>query len=441
MDPSRGSKFGQVPDDVKAKYLADLQGLPQLAADAQNKMPKMFMVAVERATNPALMACPNDDASYLVSAINLVSQSECIDNDKELTSQYTSVQVFTAQAAQDRFMTTPHDISGMRDRITSITNRFSNWMSELLSNPESAPSLTRLLAAVESGPSSVGAPSAPRQSPAMEDLASKLPKGLRVEDLKPPPSKRQKGKSGQSPAVQTPDNNPKTPSNLADSPANIPGSGSKKPTNTTAAGNNNKRKRNASNAAAIKTPKFVAPAIPKTESVEESQHRAFFEAQLGLANGTADPWAAIASAIEEFEKAQAEDAARSVPVVKPAGSSAATTNTSNAKANTTTEQRPGLSDDELFAEFLDLDATYFPTPELLSDILDDDSPESIRTVGRGESIVRSVRAAPVPLLPEVKPKEDQDQSQNRDTSTSESTLLTIPQSPASAAYNGGLVFQ
>jgi hypothetical protein len=338
--------------------------------------------------------------------------------------------VFTGQAAQDRFMTSPHDIGSMRDRITTIVNRFSNWMSELLSNPETAPSLTRLLAAVESGPSSVGAPSAPRQSPAMEDLASKLPKGLRVEDLKPPPSKRQKGKSGQSPAVQTPDNNPKTPSNLADSPANIPGSGSKKPTNINAA--NNKRKRNASNAAAIKTPKFVAPAIPKVESVEENQHRMFFEAQIGLANGTADPWAAITSAIEDFEKAQAEDAARSVPVVKPAS----TTTASTSKAPATAE-RAGPTDDELFAEFLDLDATYFPTPELLSDIIDDYSPESIRTVGRGESIVGSVRAAPVPLLPEVKVKEDQ----NRDTSMSESTLMSIPQSPASAAYNGGLVFQ
>jgi hypothetical protein len=77
VDTSRGSKFGQVPDEVKAKYLADLQGLPQLAADAQNKMPKMFMVAVERATNPVLMAAPNEDASMLVTAINLVSRPCC----------------------------------------------------------------------------------------------------------------------------------------------------------------------------------------------------------------------------------------------------------------------------------------------------------------------------------------------------------------------------
>jgi hypothetical protein len=77
VDTSRGSKFGQVPDEIKAKYLADLQGLPQLAADAQNKMPKMFMVAVERATNPVLMAAPNDDANLLVTAINLVGRSPC----------------------------------------------------------------------------------------------------------------------------------------------------------------------------------------------------------------------------------------------------------------------------------------------------------------------------------------------------------------------------
>jgi hypothetical protein len=194
-------------------------------------------------------------------------------------------------------MATPPDLSMLRDRITSILNRFSNFMSEMLSNPETAPSLTRLLAAVEQGPSSVGG-SMTRQSPAMEDLAAKLPKGLRVEDLKPPPSKRQKGKSGQSPAVQGQTPDPKTPSIAADSPAGLPGSANSKKAVPTA--NANKRKRQTSNAAALnKTPKFAAPAIPKIETTEDIRHKAFFEAQAALANGTADPWSALTSAMEQ----------------------------------------------------------------------------------------------------------------------------------------------
>jgi hypothetical protein len=327
----------------------------------------------------------------------------------------------------------------LRDRITSILNRFSNFMSELLSNPETAPSLQRLLAAVEQGPASVGPASAPRQSPAMEDLASKLPKGLRVEDLKPPPSKRQKNKSGQSPAVQTPDN-PKTPSVAADSPAGIPGSAqSKKGVPGAATAGNNKRKRQASNAAGLKTPKFVAPAIPKIETSEDPRHKAFFEAQAALANGTADPWAALTSAIEDFQAARAEFDPDPEPLsIKPYTATSASTATAPAPAKST---RSGPSDEELFAEFMDFDNTYFPTPELLVDLVDDYSPESIRTVGRGESVIGSVRAAPWPLEPETPVKEELAQDQVKDQDPEDNlTFMSVPQSPASAAYNGGLVF-
>jgi len=279
----------------------------------------------------------------------------------------------------------------------------------MLSNPDTAPSLTRLLAAVEQPPSSVGAGA--RQSPAMEELASKLPKGLRVEDLKPPPSKRQKGKSGQSPAMQGQTPDPKTPSIAADSPAGMPGSAnSKKPM---AVGN--KRKRQTSNAAALsKTPKFLAPAIPKIEtaSTEDIRHKAFFEAQAALANGTADPWSALTSAMEEYEKADA---------VKPS-TSVATASKPPVRSDPT--------DDELFAQFMDLDNTHFPTPELLSDLVDDYSPESIRTVGRGESVFHSVRANPIKLEEETKDLEEDDGY----------TYISVPQSPGSAAYNGGLIF-
>jgi hypothetical protein len=345
--------------------------------------------------------------------------------------QYTTIQVITGQAAQDKYMATPPDLSMLRDRITSILNRFSNFMSEMLSNPETAPSLTRLLAAVEQGPSSVGG-SMTRQSPAMEDLAAKLPKGLRVEDLKPPPSKRQKGKSGQSPAVQGQTPDPKTPSIAADSPAGLPGSANSKKAVPTA--NANKRKRQTSNAAALnKTPKFAAPAIPKIETTEDIRHKVFFEAQAALANGTADPWSALTSAMEEFEKAQAEDRSTTAPVVKPI---TATSGLANAPITAASTKPPATrsdpTDDELFAQFMDLDHSHFPTPELLSDLVDDYSPESIRTVARGESVIHSIRADPKSLEPDTKVIDLEDDDGY--------TYMSVPQSPGSAAYNGGLIF-
>jgi hypothetical protein len=75
VDANKGAKFGTVPDELKAKTLADLQGLPQLAGDAQSKMPKMFMVAVERATNPSINSVPNDDAALLLQVIQFVCTS------------------------------------------------------------------------------------------------------------------------------------------------------------------------------------------------------------------------------------------------------------------------------------------------------------------------------------------------------------------------------
>lgn len=318
----------------------------------------------------------------------------------------------------------------LRDRITSTLNRFSNFTSEMLSNPETAPSLSRLLAAVEQGPPTLGGPSLPRQSPAIEDMASKLPKGLRVEDLKPPPSKRQKGKSGQSPAVQTPDN-PKTPSVAADSPANIPTSAqSKKPTGTAinsgAGAGANKRKRQSSNAAALKTPKFAAP-LPKIEPGENSQHKVFFDAQAALTSGHAEPWAAITSAMQEFEAAKVEAAKIALGQTSILASAAVPT---SLPAN-------GPSDDELFAEFMDLDASFFPTPELLSDLVDDYSPESIRTVG-------SVKPMPWPLADEspINAKSELASKYEIVEEDGENGLafMSVPQSPESMAYNGGLVF-
>jgi hypothetical protein len=73
VDPSQAPKFGQVSDDQKAKIISDLQGLPQIAIDAQSKMAKLFMVAVERGTNPAANAPSNNDCDQLGTVISFVS--------------------------------------------------------------------------------------------------------------------------------------------------------------------------------------------------------------------------------------------------------------------------------------------------------------------------------------------------------------------------------
>lgn len=61
-------------DEVKARFTSEMNGLPLLAGDAQSKMPRFFMVAVERATNPASNAINNstEDCNMLLGLIQLV---------------------------------------------------------------------------------------------------------------------------------------------------------------------------------------------------------------------------------------------------------------------------------------------------------------------------------------------------------------------------------
>lgn len=379
-----------------------------------------------------------------------------------------------AHASQDRFMMQPGDLNRIRDQIGMITNKFSGYMSELLTNPETAQSLSKLLAAAEQSSSSVGPPSLPRQSPAaMEEMASKLPKGLRVEDLKPPPAKRQKGKAGQSPSVQTPDN-PKTPSVIAESPAPIPGSAqsSKRPgtgganANATAAGN--KRKRTISTANIPKSAKASEPApIPALSSTkslavqpvdqQKNEYRAIFDARAALEDGTADPLEAIAAALRDLESAQAEAALRNNSIsVNPTYGLFPPSNV-NGSINKTGTVQPGPSDDDLFNEFLDFNGDQFPTPELLVDISDDYSPESIRTVGRSDSVGQGnpgsgtswsfgpgpEASTPAPLNGNnIKPEIlDQGSGDDDEEAGMADHRIEIPQSPSSRHYNGPLYFQ
>lgn len=379
-------------------------------------------------------------------------------------------------AAQDRFLLNPTDLNVVRDRITMITNRFAGYTSELYSNPETAQSLAKLIATVDAAPSVVGPPSLPRQSPAaIEEMTSKLPKGLRVEDLKPPPAKRQKGKPGQSPSVQTPD--PKTPSVAADSPAPIPGSaqsGNKKGTAAAAAAAaNNKRKRQISSTTVPKTVKSEtlasmttipakAPAIqPIVE--EQNEYKVLSDARAALEDGTLDPFDALAAALSDFESAQAEHTARAGPssTFVSNNSGIFSSNIGGPITNTTSAVVGAVAgagmvkeptDDELFNEFLDFNGDPFPVPELLVDVTDDYSPESIRTVGRSDSVghgqpssstggnwtVGAGYQTPSATKAGLSTTEEYD---GGDDGLGEDSRIEIPQSPASRHYNGPLYFQ
>ena len=351
-----------------------------------------------------------------------------------------------------------------------ITNRYAGYTSELYSNPETAQSLAKLIATVDAIQAAAGPPSLPRQSPAaIEEMASKLPKGLRVEDLKPPPAKRQKGKPGQSPSVQTPD--PKTPSVAADSPAPIPGSAQsgKKPTGAAAAANN-KRKRQVSSTAVPKAAKSEVlanmtavpiKAPPVIQPVEERNgYKVLSDTRAALEDGSLDPIEALAAAMAEYESAQAEYSTRSIApnggfVPNNYGSFTSSgiqvQNTSSA-VGVGSGQGKEPTDDELFNEFLDYNGDPFPIPELLVDTSDDFSPESIRTVGRSDSIAYGQPSSaqggtwtlgteyqtPSATKIAINPNDDYE---GEEDGMGDESKIEIPQSPTSRHYNGPLYFQ
>jgi hypothetical protein len=242
--------------------------------------------------------------------------------------------------------------------------------------------------------------------PPAED--TKFPRGLRVEDLKPPPAKRQRVKPGMapSPAASNFAGTPKsegqgqTPASFVESPATMAKKGT---------GSNTKRKREASTSISVagKTPREIvaelkagagygssprplqvrtplpqqvsgnALGIELDSNAEKLRDESFFaahEALRGLggvdvAVDNGDIWSALSSALEGYKNTPQPSLEAGVRV-EPAA-------------------------DELFEQFLDMsqmdpggDEAYWgePTPELWrvssrEDGVSPVSPESIKTVG------------------------------------------------------------
>ncbi|OXC65400.1 hypothetical protein AYX13_05530 [Cryptococcus neoformans] len=311
-------------------------------------------------------------------------------------------------------------------------------------------------------------PTLPKDSPSNLQEAIRH-KGLRVEDLKPPPSKRQKSKgSPATPAnaqVPTPES-AKTPANTAvigtqgtpgESPKEKKATKRKRQSSTaTAAGTDKPVKQTKAEAAKAKKAAVAAAAavaIPATvpedpvnalgiqlaadeaaTKAEIAQHKAFFDDQRALASAAApgddekkvggeDAMTVFTKIFEAHQAGIQADMVQTDPVAQPTSAAA------GHMPPVTSAGDP--NDQDLFDTYFD--ATLFslaadlPTPDLVIEAtpqeVDGESPESVRTVGStaGQAV----------------PGKDVKSGSKEEKGKEEGTKIILG-SPGSMAYNGGI---
>lgn len=233
------------------------------------------------------------------------------------------------QAEQGRFCYPPENIERLKYQLASLIINANTLYEEYRTGPEGIARADRLLQGLPK--------TSPRESAAA--LAANMPKGLRVEDLKPPPSKRAKGKNANSPATGATPEAAKTPaSHIAESPVATSSPAARKPSA--------KRKRTGiKEESEMPPPPAPPPVEPSEAELELAQTKAFFKARSDLEQGEADIWAALAKVVEEY--------------------------------NAATEPNP-----DFFPKWIDASQLNESTPELYVPHQDeaDTSPESIKTV-------------------------------------------------------------
>lgn len=311
-------------------------------------------------------------------------------------------------------------------------------------------------------------PALPKDSPSNLQEAIRH-KGLRVEDLKPPPAKRQKSKgSPATPAnaqVPTPES-AKTPANTAvvgmqgtpgESPREKKATKRKRqPSSATAAGTDKPAKQTKAEAAKAKKAAVAAAAavaVPATvpedpvnalgiqlaaeeaaTRAEIAQHKSFFDDQRALASA--------AAARDDEKKIGGEDAMTLFTKIfeaHQAGIQADMVQTDPAAQSTSTtasHMPPVISagdpnDQDLFDTYFD--ATLFslaadlPTPDLVIEAtpqeVDGESPESVKTVGSTAG--------------QAAPGKDVKSCSKEERGKEEGTRIILG-SPGSMAYNGGI---
>ena len=362
---------------------------------------------------------------------------------------------------EGRFPFSLVELDKLRGPIESRIRQLDGLVSDTLSDPQRATAYNQRLAIMEglTQPGSVAD---------QDNSGTRQSKGLRVEDFRPPATKRPRaGTNKGSPLAFTPD--AKTPSAPSDSPLIPTQNSAKRPKlnqrkrqdaqkSATTPQDGNPSPTSARASGAMGPPPSIPPNALGIEvdavQAELAQHGPFFKFQKALSGGdmSLDAYAAFQNASQEFRSSLSGVSSNTLsldigpaPSTLPLNFGSFTSNSYPllaSMANMLQAPPAASTDDEDFSQFLDLSGAedVGPTPELYrisSNDPDsgesDQSPESIRTVasgsasGGGAGTITATTAWPIPPVPSGGTKE-----------RPSGTMFAIPQSPLSQSYNGAL---
>lgn len=243
----------QVPEQEMPQLNAIARELLGMAKEARDKMPQFLLVAA--AKGGGLLETVGRLVQLYMWALSICQSME----KRQPTATLTDVTKL--KMALKNFL---EQLNTAYKAHAATANGYAALQALKQNAP--APMPTPTLSSVQPLP----APGPTNPAAMDESLASKLPKGLRMEDLKQPPAKRQKGpatKATGSPTIgaAATAEAKTTPTGGQNSPAG------KKPTDKPTPGStaaNNKRKRQPSTASSIaKTPKTGAGATPTSKPI------------------------------------------------------------------------------------------------------------------------------------------------------------------------------
>ncbi|KAK4686834.1 hypothetical protein P7C73_g3288, partial [Tremellales sp. Uapishka_1] len=179
----------EIPPDRKMAYLTLLKSLAPLAEDLQKKTPYFFMLASQE---------------------DLVVGSQII-------YTYVFIKIAAGMAERGQFALERKEVESFGNSVRNVMPKV-HAVLERMNTPDGQAALKRIQSTIESAKTQT--PPMQAQTPNVNATSSpsrkvELPQGLRVEDLKPPPSKRQKTKSSSTTNVPSPlahqIDEPKTP--------------------------------------------------------------------------------------------------------------------------------------------------------------------------------------------------------------------------------------
>ena len=314
-------------------------------------------------------------------------------------------------AEAGRFSFTLADLAKLREPLIKALAKLNNMVRQVQATPDGQAKILRLTSLLDHiRPAHVG--------PTLSgEITMKLPKGLRVEDLKPPPAKRQKGATGRPSPSQGSGSTPEAAKTSADSPSDT--SADKGPTG--------KRKRKAST---LKTPsqpveevKVKSPTpqeeivvVPDLPTDVEQFAQTFADAE-----AIRDPPMDDATS-EAFWDTLQRTILESVGDGEATGTAGATGATDQARA----------AEEDWFDQFIDIpqaDEGVLPTPELFNGYQSDTSPESVKTVGAKTPLASTVTEDDIG-------KGTDSQYASDKPARERIVVLGGPNSPERQAYNG-----